>query len=203
MKCNTTRRSFVKAVATGGAAVAASRSILNWTAGAVPPLPDAATDTFDGKYREEIEMTDTKYGKYFLREPWGLPGKGNPDPNAPVYIGIGQEVAVKDWDEPITQVLRPIYKPMVMIPNGHRHNCAEILYFIGGNPMNFKDFGAEVELVMGEEGEKHLITTTTWVFVPKNVFHCPLNFKRVDRPIMFGHIMFTPTYEASGAAIPG
>jgi hypothetical protein len=203
MKCNSTRRSFVKEVATGGAAVAAASTILSWTARAGLLLQNVAADTYDGKYREEIEMAKTKYGKYFLREPWGIPGKVNPDPNAPVYIGIGQEVPVKDWDEPITQVLRPIYRPMVMIPKGHRHNCAEILYFIGGNPMNFKDFGAEVELMMGEEAEKHIITTTTWVFVPKNVFHCPLNFKSVDRPIMFGHIMFTPTYESSGTAIPG
>ncbi len=203
MKCNSTRRSFVKAAVTGGAAVAAANSILSWTAEVGPLLKNVAIGTSDGKQREEIKMAETKYGKYFLREPWGVPGTANPDPDAPVYIGLGQEVPVKDWDEPITQVLRPIYKPMVMIPKGHRHNCAEILYFIGGNPMNFRDFGAEVELIMGEEREKHIITATTWVFVPKNVFHCPVNFKRVDRPIMFGHIMFTPTYASSGAAIPG
>jgi hypothetical protein len=69
----------------------------------------------------------------------------------------------------------------------------------GGNPMNFKDFGAEVELVMGEgeEAEKYTITSTTWVYVPKNLPHCPLNFKKVDRPIMFGHIMFAPTFEST------
>jgi len=150
-------------------------------------------------------MADTKYGKYFLREPWGLPNKGNPDPTAPPYIGIGQEVPVKDWDEPLTQVLRPIYKPIIMIPKGHKHNIAEILYFIGGNPMNFKDFGAEVEIMMGEgkDQEKHIINSTTWLYVPRNLFHCPVNFKRVDRPIMFGHIMFAPTYASSGASIPG
>jgi hypothetical protein len=144
-----------------------------------------------------IKMADTKYGKYFLKEPWGIP-HGPQDANAPVYIGIGQEVPIKEWDEPFTQVLRPIYKPFKMIPTGHRHNCAEYLYFIGGNPMNFKDFGAEVELFMGEEMEKHIITTTTWVYVPKNVLHCPLEFKKVDRPIMFGHIMFAPTYASTG-----
>ena len=149
-------------------------------------------------------MTKNKYGKYFLREPWGLPTKSSPDPKAPVYIGIGQEAPVKDWDEPLTQVLRPIYKAYTMISKAHKHNCAEILYFIGGNPMNFKDFGAEVELVMGEgeEAETYVINTTTWVYVPKNLPHCPLIFKRVDRPIMFGHIMFAPTYASTGATQP-
>ncbi len=138
-------------------------------------------------------MADTKYGKYFLREPWGKPRQ--PDPQAPLFIGIGQEAPIKGWDEPISQILRPIYKPLKMIDKGHRHPCAEFLYFIGGNPMDFKDFGAEVELVMGEEGEKHFINTTTWVYIPKGLLHCPLTFKKVDKPIMFGHIMFAHTYE--------
>jgi hypothetical protein len=138
-------------------------------------------------------MAETKYGKYFLKEPWGK--LHQPEPQAPPFIGIGEEAPVKEWDEPLNQVLRPIYKAYTMIDKGHRHPCAEILYFIGGDPMNFKEFGAEVELVMGEEGEKHIINTTTWVYIPKGVLHCPLTFKRVDKPIMFGHIMFAPTYE--------
>jgi hypothetical protein len=141
-------------------------------------------------------MTETKYGKYFLENPWGTPRQS--DPQAPAYIGIGQESPV-EWDEPLSQVLRPIYKAYTMIDKGHRHNCAEILYFIGGDPMNFKEFGAEVELVIGEgeDEETHIINTTTWVYVPKNVLHCPLTFKRVDKPIMFGHIMFAPTYSST------
>ena len=143
-------------------------------------------------------MTETKYGKYFLREPWGIIHPGS-DPQAPAYIGIGQEEPVKGWDEPLTQVLRPIFRPYKMIPAGHKHSCAEILYFIGGDPMNFKEFEAEVELVMGEgeEAETHIITSTTWVYVPANLLHCPLDFKRVDKPIMFGHIMFAPTYSST------
>jgi hypothetical protein len=142
-------------------------------------------------------MAETKYGKYFLKEPWGVPNQN--DPQAPIYIGLGQKAAVEGWDEPLTQVLRPIYKPYKMIPDGHRHSVAEILYFIGGNPMNFKEFGAEVEFTIGEGKDKevHIITTTTWVYIPRNVLHCPLNFKRVDKPIMFGHIMFSPTFEST------
>ncbi|MCX7912356.1 MAG: hypothetical protein N2506_05290 [Dehalococcoidales bacterium] len=139
-----------------------------------------------------------KYEKYFLREPWGIIHPGTP-PDAPVYIGIGQREPVKGWDEPLTQVLRPIYRPFLMIPEGHKHNVAEILYFIGGNPMNFKEFAAEVEFTLGEgkDAETYVITTTTWVYVPAGLTHCPLNFKRVDKPIMFGHIMFAPTFDST------
>jgi hypothetical protein len=106
---------------------------------------------------------------------------------------------VAGWDEPLTQVLRPIYRPFKMIPEGHRHNVAEILYFIGGDPMNFKEFAAEVEFTIGEgkDAETHLIKNTTWVYVPGIVLHCPLDFKRVDKPIMFGHIMFAPSFDST------
>jgi hypothetical protein len=140
-------------------------------------------------------MAAVKYGKYFLKEPWGKPRQN--DPTAPLYIGIGQEAPVKGWKEPLTQVLRPIYRAYTMIPKPHTHPCAEYLYFIGGNPMDFKDFGAEVEFAMGEEQEIHVINSTTWVYVPAGIPHCPLTFKRVDKPIMFGHIMFSPTYESN------
>ena len=143
-------------------------------------------------------MTEKKYGKYFLEKPWGIPLPFS-EPDAPRYIGIGQEAPVEGWDEPLTQVLRPIYKPFRMIDKAHRHSCAEILYFIGGDPMHFEEFGAEVEFVMGEgeEKETYIINNTAWVYVPKDLPHCPLDFKRVDKPIMFGHIMFAPTYKAS------
>jgi hypothetical protein len=143
-------------------------------------------------------VADTKYGKYFLREPWGIIHPGTPA-DAPVYIGLGQEKPIDGWDEPLVQVLRPIYRAYRMIPEPHKHNVAEILYFIGGDPMNFKEFGAEVEFVMGEgdDTETHVITSTTWVYVPANVAHCPLDFKRVDKPIMFGHIMFAPTFNST------
>jgi hypothetical protein len=149
-------------------------------------------------------MSENKYGKYFLKEPWGIIHPGTP-PDAPVYIGLGQEEPVKEWDEPLTQVLRPIYYPYKMIPNSHKHPVAEILYFIGGDPMNFKEFDAEVELVMGEgeHEETYTITSTTWVYVPANLAHCPLDFKKVDKPIMFGHIMFSSIYQtATGTGHP-
>ena len=109
-----------------------------------------------------------------MKEPWGIDRPRTPS-DAPVYIGIGQEAPVAGWAEPLTQVPYPIYRAYKMIPEEHRHNVAEILYLIGGDPMNFKEFGAEIEFVMGEsdDAETHSITSITWVYVPANVMHCP------------------------------
>ena len=140
-------------------------------------------------------MAERKYEKYFLKEPWGINHPGTP-PDAPAYIGLGQEKPVEGWEEPLTQVLRPIYRPYLMIPKPHQHSVSEILYFIGGNPMNFKEFGAEVEFVIGEgdDAEAYTITNTTWVCVPPNVPHCPLEFKRVDKPIVFIDTLLSAQY---------
>lgn len=144
-------------------------------------------------------MAGGKYEKYFLREPWGIVTKANQDPDQPVYVGINQEGLAEGWDEPFTQVLRPVYEPFLMIKEPHSHSCAEYLYFIGGNPMYFGDFGAEIEFVVGagDDAETYIINSTTWVYLPANLPHCPLNFKRVDRPIMFGHIMFAPGFAST------
>jgi hypothetical protein len=44
------------------------------------------------QFEKGTGMSEQNYGNYFLREPWGKPVRANIDPNAPVYIGIGQGV---------------------------------------------------------------------------------------------------------------
>ena len=70
----------------------------------------------------------------------------------------------------------PKYKP-------HNHDFDEYLVFLGTNPADPSDLGGEVEIWLGDE-EKHTLTKSCAVFVPRGVYHTPLIFKRVDRPIM-------------------
>lgn len=147
-------------------------------------------------------MAKGKYDKYFMKEPFGKAKHGpgiKPPPGTPIdkpyWIGIGQE-GPEEWGYPLSMVLRPIWEPRVMFEEGaHTHHVGEVLYFIGGDPMNFKEFGADVELFI--DGEKYFINSTTFVYIPEEVPHCPLYFKNIRKPIMFGHVMFTPTYECT------
>jgi mannose-6-phosphate isomerase-like protein (cupin superfamily) len=82
-----------------------------------------------------------------------------------------------------------IYEPFVMIEEAHKHPFHQIFGFVGGDPTNIRDFGAEIELCLGEEEEKHVITTNTAVSIPPGLYHCPLNFKRIDKPIVFLQVM--------------
>jgi hypothetical protein len=68
---------------------------------------------------------------------------------------------------------------------GHAHPYGEVLMFSGLNYNNPKEFGAEVEITMGENGEKHVIDSPTFVILPAGFQHCPLVTKKADKPFGF------------------
>jgi hypothetical protein len=76
----------------------------------------------------------------------------------------------------------------------HTHKDAEILMLIGTNPDDPTDLGAEVELQMGPEREKHTITKSTVVYIPPNLIHCPYIIKRIDRPWIFIEVNQGPAH---------
>lgn len=78
----------------------------------------------------------------------------------------------------------------------HKHTVDEYLFFLGGDPTNYMDFQAEVELYLGwgKDQEKHIIDTASFVYIPAGLVHLPWDFKRVDKPIMVGHILLAPNF---------
>jgi hypothetical protein len=68
-------------------------------------------------------------------------------------------------------------------PEEHSHDdFDEIVMLIGTDPERPHDLCGEVEWWMG--GEKYLLTESCLIFVPKGTRHCPMYFRRVDRPIL-------------------
>ena len=79
-------------------------------------------------------------------------------------------------------------KPFFLDRNPHRHNSEEYLIFLGGSFPNVFEFDADIEFTIGKIGvdeELFHITRPTIIRIPKGVYHCPLNFKRVDKPVFF------------------
>ena len=74
----------------------------------------------------------------------------------------------------------------------------EILMFWGTDPARPHDLCGEVELWIG--GEKYTITESAMVFVPRGVKHCPMYFRRVDRPILHASTAPTRGYSRDGIA---
>jgi hypothetical protein len=74
----------------------------------------------------------------------------------------------------------PVPNPYVI---QHAHPYEEYLIWIGTDPENIHDLHGEVEFGIG--GETYTFDTTTAIYIPKNVPHCPMTYKRVDRPHAF------------------
>ncbi|HEY97587.1 MAG TPA: hypothetical protein G4O16_05325 [Dehalococcoidia bacterium] len=87
-----------------------------------------------------------------------------------------------------------ITEPSVMVSDTHSHEFDQFLVFIGGNPLS-KSLGGEVEICLGEEKEKHTITSSAIVHIPKGTMHCPLTHKRVDKPYIVLDILLAPEYK--------
>jgi hypothetical protein len=63
----------------------------------------------------------------------------------------------------------------------HKHDFDEVLAFFGTDLSNPHDLGAELEVWIG--GEKHTVTKSCLIFIPKGVEHCPIYFEKMTRPI--------------------
>ncbi len=88
------------------------------------------------------------------------------------------------------------YKPEHILVQSHYHDdFMQILCFLGTNPMDVHDFGgAELEICLGEEEEKHDIKAPVVIPIPIGVPHGPLVIKKIPKPIIFLEIMLTRRY---------
>jgi len=82
---------------------------------------------------------------------------------------------------------------IVGINEPHVHDYDEAVFFIGSDPPNMSDLGAEVEFTIGAEGEeeKHVFDKPTAVVIPKGLPHCPVVTRRVDKPFLFMAVSLT------------
>lgn len=130
-------------------------------------------------------MAGSKYKKYFFEKPI-VEGKF-----APRLMFFSKQHA---GEKNFSLLWNCITEPFLIAEEAHSHDFDQFLHFYGGNSMNITDFDAEVEFFIGEEGEKHIITEPTIVHIPKGLIHCPLNFKVVNKPVIFMNVALTPQY---------
>lgn len=129
-------------------------------------------------------MENSKYGQYVVRkqiavhEPW------------PTMEWTGD----KDFNSDFTFMITRILEPCTMEEFPHTHEFDIYLYFFSYDPDDMDSLPAEIEIGLGPEREIHTITSPTGVHIPAGMIHCPLNFKRVDKPIMLLHASNASNY---------
>ncbi len=94
------------------------------------------------------------------------------------------------WFKPNRESM--LNNPNRQVGQAHHHDYPEILGFFGSDPYNPYDLGGEIELHI--DGEIHLLTKSSMVFLPPNLPHCPLLINRVDRPIFHFSVVMNNVY---------
>jgi hypothetical protein len=144
-------------------------------------------------------MPRTKYGKFIITQTDAPPihprTKDSYQYNT-LWIHEKMKGALKDAFYLETNLVRwpgettPQTKP-------HKHDFDEYIIFMGTNPDDPQDLCGEVEFWLGGD-EKHILTKTCAIFIPRGMYHCPFRFTRVDRPIVFVTTGPSNTYVQSG-----
>jgi hypothetical protein len=91
-----------------------------------------------------------------------------------------------------------IIEAYTMVDKPHKHDFSQYLFFFGGDARDLINLGGVVEMSLGEDidkMEKHVITQATAIYIPAGLYHCPLVFKEVTRPIALTDIYFSNKYE--------
>jgi hypothetical protein len=138
-----------------------------------------------------MKKDNSKYGKYIITElkqnikeaPWAPTGiKAARKGESGRLLWLDSEVipgafyVETTWDLP-----RKASDPHSLSTQSHKHDWDEVLCMFGTNMDDPYDLCGEVEFWLG--GEKHIITKSCIIFIPKGLEHCPLTTIRADRPI--------------------
>ena len=127
-------------------------------------------------------MPESKYGKYIVTD---LKTDFSEEYNthyarwATRVLWIDEKVVEGAFQMNVSWYLKPQTGQQPL--GAHTHDSGEIIGFFGSNHEDPHDLGGEVEFWL--EDEKHIITKSCLIFVPRGMKHCPLVLTRVERPI--------------------
>jgi hypothetical protein len=137
-------------------------------------------------------MSDNQFEKYILRNAAGVPVLKSRS-HTP-SVGARQELWPGITGMGCNFGINSITEPYLLPDPPHKHEFDEYLLFIGGNPLNMGEFDAEIDVALGDNWEVYTINSTSIIYIPKGMQHCPIHVKRVGKPFLFGHIMLAGQY---------
>jgi hypothetical protein len=103
-------------------------------------------------------------------------------------------VGEADYKSAVSFIITQIREPATMEEFPHSHDFDMYLHFVSYDPDHMDELAAEIQIGLGEEREMYTITSPTSVYIPRGLIHCPLIFKRVDKPILMFHTTIAPAY---------
>jgi hypothetical protein len=150
---------------------------------------------FAGEWKkEDVTVLDiptrqtegTKYSKHLIPAPIDIARNGPPINDL--------HFEAKEYGIDAGWFVLPVMEPRMMEEKPHKHDFPQFFCYLGSNPKNLADFDAEIEVYLGEEGEKHVITSPTILYISPGLVHCPMIYKKVNKPVLHLDIYFSPKY---------
>lgn len=132
-------------------------------------------------------MTGTKYEKYLTRD-CVVPNMAG----TRLMMSTRQMESFGEGNFSMDSIY--IVAPQVINDRNHKHSFAQYLCFFSANPNDVKDFDAEIELALGEEQEKQIITSPTVAYIAAGLYHGPLVVTRLNKPVLFIDVAMTSRY---------
>lgn len=130
-------------------------------------------------------MAESKYDKYILK---GIVRESK------FHITNAKKEYIVERPEDLGTDSQMVYwsisQPIYMVKDVHSHNFHQFLCFLGTNSLDMNEFDAEVDVGIGEEGDIHVVKEPTIIRCPPGLPHCPLNFRKINKPIIFLEFMF-------------
>ncbi|MGD0099194.1 MAG: hypothetical protein ABSC60_02475 [Acidobacteriota bacterium] len=127
-------------------------------------------------------MPRTKFGKYFttdlLKESPKFPGLWDISSTRHL-VGFGGGHLSVDCIF--------ITRPFMMVSQPHQHEFPQYLHFFSASSDDQRVFDAEIEITLGEDE-----------YIPAGVYHGPLNFKVINKPVLFIDIAVAGEYKRVG-----
>ena len=71
------------------------------------------------------------------------------------------------------------------------HDYDEVIVFVGSDTVCLSELGAEVEVCLGEEKERHMISSASIIFIPRGLPHFPANIIRMSQPFICLNVAVT------------
>jgi hypothetical protein len=136
-------------------------------------------------------VAESRYGRYVIAQPKLITELAHHDFTEASGITFPDEVYLdRELLKEANQWLDIMWIWEIPSPpdllGAHSHPFDEVVLLIGSNPRDTQDFGGEIEWWMGEgeEAERFVIDRTTVIYVPRGLVHGPMNFLRVDKPVL-------------------
>jgi hypothetical protein len=135
-------------------------------------------------------MAESKYGKYIVKQlkqsiqeaSWTNPVQAAGKNQGGRLLWLDKEVVPGAfYVETVWAPAMGVIENPKNVAEAHSHDYDEALGLFGTDMSDPYQLNAEVEFWLGDE--KHIITESCIIFIPKGLSHCPLVYHRVDKPV--------------------